>query len=255
MPPTASPSPTETPEYGPVHGVLAPMANTTAEPEMAALLAGSTMLTARLVSRARDSRQRLLDYVDGIDAAIDSFDEAPLVGAGFACTCYYLHDPTRDEADRLRREDRLGIAVPTSTSALRDCFAHWGVDRIAWVTPYPSWLAAEGERWWRHHGVAITARVGLPTDLLDTRGIYRLTTARVEEMWNRLDASGADLVLFGGTGMPTLPFMARREPPIRVLSSNIALAAALLARGRPIGPALDYLTGPAAPWRARYATP
>ena len=244
-----------TPEYGPVHGVLTPMANTTAEPEMAALLDGSTMLAARLVSRATDSRQRLLDYVAGIDAAIESFDIAPLVSVGFACTCYYLHDPALDEADRARREDRFGIPVATSTSALRECFAHWGIDRVAWITPYPAWLAAEGERWWRHHGVTIITRVGLPDDLLDTRGIYRLTTARVEEMWDRLDATGADAVLFGGTGMPTLPFLARREPPIRVISSNLALAAALLARGRPIGPALDYLAGPAAPWRARHATP
>lgn len=243
--------PRETPEYGPVRGILTPMANTTVEPEMGALLSG-TVLTSRLVSTASDSRQRLIDYTDALPAGLASFDTAPLVSAGFACTCYYLFEPGREIDDLARMSDQAGYPVHTSTSALRQVFAHWGVKRIAWVTPYPQWLQAEGARYWAHYGISIAARAGLPVDLLDTRGIYRLTSARVEEMLATLDVSDADLVLFGGTGMPTLPVLARGGFARPMMSSNLALAAVMMAGSGHVGPALDALLAPSHPWRARF---
>ncbi len=240
----------ETPEFGPVFGIVTPMANTTVEPEMSALLPG-TMLAARAVSRSPDSRQRLIDYIGAIPAAIESFDTAPLAGVGFACTCGYLLAHDQDAAGAARLSDRFGVPVHTALTAIRAVFADRGVSSFAWVTPYPAWLREAGVAWWAAHGVRVTATVGLPVDLTDTRGIYRLTTPRVAEMTASLDRSGADVVLFGGTGMPTLPLMAGRADDRRWLGSNIALAAALVAGDGPIGPAIDRLMATDAPWRAR----
>jgi maleate isomerase len=67
----------------------------------------------------------------------------------------------------------------------------------------------------------------LPEDLVDTRNIYKLRTARVLEIFDQLELRSCDAVLLSGTGMPTVRLIAQLSLPVPVLSSNLCLAWAL----------------------------
>lgn len=218
------------PEYGRVIGIATPQANTTVEPEMQLLLGGS-VLTARLTSPSGDSRQRLLDYFERLPSALAQFDIAPLAAAGFACTgsCYLVG---REEEERLlaNASTRARVPVISSAQAIRHALGELGIKRVALLSPYPQWLSDAGQQYWRAAGFTLTSVAGLPSDLLDTRGIYQLTTARVLEVFARLTLTGADAVLMSGTGMPTLRSIAALAPAhvgLPLLSSNLCLAWAL----------------------------
>jgi len=240
------------PDYGPAYGVVTPMANTTVEPEMQILLPG-TVMAARAVSASPDSRTRLLDYVAAIPAAVESFDVAPVAAIGFACTCYYLLGAEREAADTAAMTARAGVPVTTSTLAVRAMLTRLGARRIALLAPYPAWLAAEAVGYYAALGIEVVARGGLPSDLVDTRGIYRLTSARVHALFEAFDPGPADVVVLGGTGMPTLDLIAaaRGRP---VLSSNLAMAAVMAGAGSASPErVLDAYLAPDALWRARLA--
>jgi maleate isomerase len=245
------------PEYGPVFGVLTPQANTTVEPEMQLLLAG-TVLTSRSTSASPDSRQRLLDYFGTIDGALAQFDIAPVRAAGFACTgSGYLVGQGAEEPRLAELSDARGYPVISATQAIRRALDCLGARRIALLSPYPGWLSAAAQTYWRAAGYTLTSVTGLPADLLDTRGIYRLNTQRVEQVLEGLDRSGCDAVLLSGTGMPTLRAIAALPSVPPALSSNLCLAWALQAH---VNPALgnrqgllDFL-GTGSAWRQRLAT-
>lgn len=220
-------SPEFTPEYGRALGITTPQANSTVEPEMHALLgaAGFTVLAARLVSGRADSRERLVDYFDRLPETLRQFDAAPLAAAGFACTGSSYLVRREDEERRLAAASRAaGFPVVSSAQAIRAALQALAVSRIALLSPYPAWLSEAGQRYWRDAGLHLTSVAGLPEDMLDTRGIYRLTTAQVRERLAALDLRGAQAVLLSGTGMPTLRTMAAAKLGIPVVSSNLCLA-------------------------------
>ena len=243
------------PEYGRAVGITTPQANTTVEPEMQTLL-GGTVLTARLTSNVSDSRARLIDYFDGLEATHRHFDVAPLAAAGFACTgsCYLVGQA--DEERRLAAATAAaGYPVLSAAQAIREALAELGAKKIALLSPYPKWLSEAGQQYWRDAGFTITSVAGLPAELLDTRNIYKLTTARVQEVLATLDTNGADAILLSGTGMPTLRSIDRHLKAgsgVPMLSSNLCLAWALtrIAGGEQ---ALAPWLAAAAPWRAQLA--
>lgn len=249
-----------TPEYGRAVGVATPQANTTVEPEMQLLLGGTsefTVLAARLTSPHKDSRARLIDYFDRLEATLSQFDIAPLAAAGFACTgsCYLVG--REDEDRRLDAASRAaGYPVVSSAQAIRAALATLNAKRIALLSPYPKWLSEAGQQYWRDQGLRLISVAGLPADLLDTRGIYRLTTARVLEVYAGLDTRSADAVLLSGTGMPTLRAIvalnACTPAGIPIISSNLCLAW-LLAKTAGGNPALHPWLATDAPWRKRLA--
>jgi maleate isomerase len=216
-----------TPEYGRAVGITTPQANTTVEPEMHALLGagGFTVLAARLVSSKSDSRERLVDYFDRLPETLRHFDIAPLAAAGFACTGSSYLVRREEEERRLAAASReAGFPVVSSAQAIRAALQELGETRIALLSPYPAWLSGAGQRYWRDAGLQLTSVTGLPEDMLDTRGIYRLTTAHVRECLAALDLRGAQALLLSGTGMPTLRTMAAAATGIPVVSSNLCLA-------------------------------
>lgn len=241
--------------YGPRYGLVTPMGNPCAEPELS-ILTGAAILAARAVSPSPDSRTRLEDYIDEIGPALASFDRTPLAAAGFACTCYYLRGPEMEARDMAALGVRAGFSVLTSTLAIRAMAAHLGVARLALLAPYPAWLAAEAKQYYAAVGLEIVTVRGLPQDLADTRGIYRLQPSDVAEMAAGLDLAGAEAVLIGGTGMPSLPFIATDRLPVPVLSSNLALAAALMSvrmTAPEAGALARAMLSPDAAWRRRLA--
>jgi maleate isomerase len=65
-------------------GLLVPQANTTAEPEVQAMLGHDiALLTGRLTSPQPELRERLVDFLQGIEGFIDTFANAP------SSSCYY----------------------------------------------------------------------------------------------------------------------------------------------------------------------
>jgi maleate isomerase len=245
------------PEYGTVLGILTPQANTTVEPEMHALLggaAGYSVITARLTSAAADSRARLVDYFDRLEATLAQFDVAPLAAAGFACTGSAYLVGRADEEKRLAAASRAaGYPVLSAAQAILAVLAELGAKRIALVSPYPQWLTAAAERYWRDAGIALAGVAAMPEELADTRGIYRLTTARVQALVAGLDVRGADAVLLSGTGMPTLRTIASAAPGLPVVSSNLCLAR-LLERSAGGARPLERWLAADAPWRGRLAS-
>lgn len=247
------------PEYGPVFGVLTPQANSTVEPEMQILLEGS-VLAARCTSASTDSRQRLLDYFDKLEATLASFDTAPLRVAGFACTGSSYLVGRACEAQKLAALGAAsGFAVVSATQAIRCCLDMLGAKRLALVSPYPGWLSAAAKDYWNECGYSIASVAGLSAELIDTRGIYQLTTGSVGDLLAGLRTDDCDAVLLSGTGMPSLRTIAARThaetgPPL--LSSNLCLAWAMLAELDPrmaTRSALKNFFGPQAAWRKRLA--
>ena len=243
-----------TPEYGRAVGITTPQANTTVEPEMHALLGarGFTVLAARLVSGKSDSRERLVDYFDRLPETLRQFDIAPLAAAGFACTGSSYLVSREEEERRLAAASReAGFPVVSSAQAIRAALQELGATRIALLSPYPAWLAEAGQRYWRDAGLQLTSVTGLPGEMVDTRGIYRLTTAHVRERLAALDLRGAQALLLSGTGMPTLRTMAAAATGIPVVSSNLCLAW-LLAKLAGGNADLQAWIGADASWRRSF---
>ncbi len=235
-------------EYGKAGtiGVGVPQANTTVEAEFRALTpVGVNVITARLQGSRTDSRQRLLDYFEGLDATLDSFDNAPLNAFGFACTgASYLLGVEKDRADFAGLTKRRGYPVVPATEAILEALAHIGTRSVALVSPYPAWLTEAGLAYWRAAGIEVAEVVQVAADTSDTRNVYDVTSADAVVAAQRLKRRDIGAVLLSGTGMPTLGAIgaishATGKP---VLSSNLCLAWAL---GKRLGIAA------APPWAQR----
>ncbi len=236
--------------YGDVRGVLVPQANTTVEPEMQLLL-GGTLLAARLRSRAAGSRDRLVEYLERIEEFLLDFDTAPLLAAGFACTASsYFIGPAREDALFDRLSAARASPVLSAARSLRQALSALGARRIALVSPYPDWLHAEADRYWRDAGFAPERSVSLVPDMGDTRAIYALPpldAGRLAEIAPRVDA-----IVISGTGMPSLPTIAAADRlGVPVVSSNLCLAWAMA--GPATAASLRTLLAPGAAWRRRLA--
>jgi maleate isomerase len=239
-----------------VLGVTVPQANTTVEPEMQALLgARHTLLTARMVCQSADSRERLLDYLNTLGATAAQFDVAPLQALGFACTgSSYLVGAAQEAEHLAGLTAARGYPVLSAAQSILQALHVLGAHRIALLSPYPSWLSEAGLAYWKAAGLTVTAKAGLPSELLDTRNIYKLTTPAVQSLLAGLDTSGCDAVLMSGTGMPSLRTMAGHRLHMPVLSSNLCLAWAMqcaLQPNRSAAALLSDMLAPNADWRRR----
>lgn len=243
-------------EYGPVLGLTVPQANTTVEPEMQALLgARHTLLTARMVCQSPDSRTRLLDYFETLGATAAQFDVAPLQVLGFACTGSSYLAGAGAEAERLAAlTTTCGYPVLSAAQSILQALHALGARHIALLSPYPGWLSEAGLAYWKAAGLTVTATTSLPTELLDTRNIYKLRTPVVKNLLASLDTTGCDAVLMSGTGMPSLRSIAAHSLPMPVLSSNLCLAWAMQCAVHPDQSAtglLHDMLAPNADWRSR----
>ena len=208
-------------------GIGVPQANTTIEPEFRALApARVNVIIARLQGSRGDSRQRLVDYFDGLGATLDSFDVAPLKAFGFACTgsSYLLgYRENRDAFAALTQ--KRGYPVVSTAEAILEALAHVGARSIALVSPYPAWLTDASAAYWRAAGIEVAEVVQVAADTSDTRNVYDVTSADAVAAAKRLKGN-SDAILLSGTGMPTLGAIGAiaRASGKPVLSSNLCLA-------------------------------
>jgi maleate isomerase len=220
-------------------GIATPQANPTVEPELRALLpAAIGVYATRLTHPAPRVEDRLDHYIRHLPEAIASFGTLNLAAFGFGCTgSSYRAGPALE--DRLTGEaaaaSRGGIPVITAAQALRKALGHLGARRIALVSPYPEALAEAGYRYWNDCGIEIVARLRVEPGLTDTHRIYELTSEDALGALRRIERKGADCLVAGGTGMPTLRALKvlNRELDLPVLSPNLCLAWALTAAVAP----------------------
>ncbi len=213
-------------------GLLVPQANSVVEPEFSALMPdGVTMLSSRLSGSRTDSKTRLSDYFGNLSQTLDSFDTAPLDAVGYACTgSSYLIDPVAESRRIDALQDIHGYRIVTASRAIKSALAHLHARRVALVSPYPAWMTALCKAYWAAAGIEIVDTAVLKLDTADTRAIYGITTPMVMEAFRDLNWRDADVILFSGTGMPTLRALdqATKASGKPALSSNLCLAWELL---------------------------
>lgn len=217
-------------EYTPrgLIGLLTPQANTTVEPEFAILMPpGTGWLAARLTSDAATIEARTADYLDGLEATLDRFANAPVGAYALAHTGGAYHLGVEGEDALVARiEAARGRPFVTAAMAIAQALRALGAARIGLVSPYPPEMAEASAAYWSARGFTVAAVARVAETGSDFHPIYSLTGAHAEAALQTLDAATLDAVVMLGTGMPSLAPIARAAqaggPP--VLSSNLALA-------------------------------
>ena len=212
-------------------GIGPPQANPTVEPEISALLpADVAMYVSRLTSKQVAARDRLVEYLRNLDAALDRFDTLELDGYGFACTgsTYLLgSDEERRIVDGLSAA--RGYPIVTCAMAIIDALKFIGAETLAIYSLYPDWLHGASETFWSGQGFRIVATETINAQARDTREIY---VQNPQDVADRMLASdpGADVSLITGTGLPSLTIIDQvaAQSDRTVLSSNLCLAWRLL---------------------------
>ncbi len=210
-------------------GIATPQANPTVEIEFQQFLSGPAHgIFTRLTSDAESPNDRLIEYIEQLPAALESYDSMPLSALAFACTGpSYLLGDEREEEITNEVIQRFRIPVVTATQAIRRELEGRGARRIAMLAPYPTDLFDAAILHWKRLGFEIVTSERIDTGA-DTRGIYTLSDEQVQSALDEFDSADADIILLSGTGMPTVAALQNSRVPM--LSSNLCLATEVLRR-------------------------
>lgn len=209
-------------------GVLTPQANTTVEPEFAALLPpGVAMLNARMTSGKASIVARLLDYLASLDDWAGQFANAPVGAVAFACTgASYFAGVQAEQAAVVRIAAAQGVPFVTAGHAVRDAFHALGARRIGLVSPYPADLTEAAVAYFTALGFQVARVAGSAQRDGVFHPIYAMDGDGAHAALMALDPEGLDAVAMLGTGMPTLAPILRTpfHGGAPVLSCMLALA-------------------------------
>lgn len=211
-------------------GLGTPQANPTVEDEFAILLPPSVGChVVRLNSTADKPADRLVEYLENLPQFLARFDTLKPDVFAFACTASAYLVGAQKEADIAKAcEDRFGYRVLTAPMALSWALGQIGAEKIIVAAPYPQDIRRAALRFWRAAGFDVNDVHGIQTQSQDTRTIYKLSSGDAAAALNQFDLEGVDAVVMSGTGMPSLPVLAKAAG-VPVLSSNLTLSAYALS--------------------------
>jgi maleate cis-trans isomerase len=195
-------------EYAPrgLIGVLTPQANTTVEPEFWVMLPpGIAMINARLMSPKATLEDRLRDYFERLDTAVEQFANAPIGVIAVATTgISYLAGVQREAEVLARIERRIGIPVLTSGRTVVTALDTLAARRIGLVSPYPEALTQTCVGYWEEHGFSVGRVVQISNRPETFHPIYSIPAADAQQGLDVLAEDRLDAIVMLGTGMPTL---------------------------------------------------
>ena len=217
-------------EYAPrgLVGMLTPQANTTVEPELNVLWPrGVAMINARLMSGKVSLNDRLIDYFETYDQALDQFANAPIGAAAAACTgASYLAGREREAKVVADITSHRGYPFITAAMAVVDALRSLGARRIGLVSPYPDDLNSASTAYWQSHGFDVAEMVSAVTRGDTFHPIYSLGSSAALDALRALCDKPLDAIVMLGTGMPTLRSIAATiggsQAP--TISPNLCLA-------------------------------
>ncbi len=217
-------------EYAPrgLVGMLTPQANTTAEPEFSILWPhGVAMINGRLMSDKSSLNDRLVDYFESYNQALEQFANAPIVVAAAACTgASYLAGREREASVVAEIASRRGHPFITAAMAVVDALRALDAHRIGLVSPYSDDLDRASIAYWQAHGFEVAELVSAVTRDGTFHPIYSLDSSAALAALHTLYDKPLDAIVMLGTGMPTLrPIMETIGwSGAPTLSSNLCLA-------------------------------
>ncbi len=212
--------------------IVAP-ANPSAEPELTRLLGSrADMHVARLPVRPGPSlADRLDSYNAALPAMVDVFGGLRLNAMVMACSePRYLLGPDEDREQCAELTAATGVPFATATLAMREAMEHVMATDIVLVSPYQPWITDLAERFWKSSGLTVTQVVQVRA--CDGYSSYAVTPADLLSQVDPAELPEDAVLLFTGTGLPTLPVLRRLTSGSDrlVLTSNLCVAWWALSR-------------------------